>query len=42
MPETKVSVILHHDKDNDANFADTLKSIYTQTYSDIEVLIISD
>ncbi|MBN1406353.1 MAG: glycosyltransferase family 2 protein [Calditrichaceae bacterium] len=42
MPGTKVSVILHHDKDNDVNFANTLKSIYSQTLSDIEVLIISD
>ena len=42
MPVTKVSVIFHHTKDNDANFVDTLRSIYNQTCSDIEVFIISD
>ncbi|MEJ2544645.1 MAG: glycosyltransferase family A protein, partial [Calditrichaceae bacterium] len=42
MPETKVSVIFHHDKNNDTNVADTLKSIYNQTCSEIEVFILSN
>ena len=42
MPEIKVSVIVHHNKNNDTTFPDTLQSIYNQTYSNIEVIILSD
>ena len=42
MPDSKVSVVLHHDKENNATFTDTIKSIYAQTYANIEVIILSD
>ncbi len=42
MPEIKVRVIVHHNKNNDATFPDTLQSIYNQTYSHFEVLILND
>jgi glycosyltransferase involved in cell wall biosynthesis len=42
MPQTKVSVIVHHNKNNDVTFPDTLQSIYNQTYYNIEVLILND
>ena len=42
MPESKISVVVHHDTENDATFTETIKSIYAQTYSDFEVIILSD
>lgn len=42
MAQTKVSVIVHHNKNNDAIFTDTLQSIYNQTYYNIDVLILND
>lgn len=42
MPEVKVSVIIHHNSENDIAFIDTIKSIYDQSFYNLELIILSD